>query len=351
MNKITLTNLSQAGGCGCKQNQELLSEILCTLKQDYKDPAIIVDFTSSDDCAVYDLNKEEYLLFTTDFFTPVVDDPYIYGVVSAANALSDIYAMGGKPLIANTILGYPRDKLTSKDLERILRGGTETLNKADCRIVGGHTIENTQPFYGFTILGTVKKTNLKKNIGAQEGDILILTKPLGIGIYSNALKLGLLADDLYEAMLPHITKVNSEGFLLGSIQGVHSLTDLTGFGLIGHALELCQNENLSLELFFHKIDLLPNLKELVAAVTSPNSGLMKNFQNYKEKVDIRTLNKHEDIDGILPLFDPQSNGGLLVAVSESDLNSAMKVLGPTAKVIGRFVTRNHQKAPITITRQ
>lgn len=350
MNAITLTNLSQAGGCGCKQQEDTLSEILCSLKQDFLDPAVIVDFKNSDDCAVYDLNEDEYLLVTTDFFTPIVDDPYIYGVVSAANAVSDIYAMGGKPIIANAILGYPRDQVTSKDLEQILRGGTETLNNSQCRIVGGHTIENPQPFYGFTVLGTVKKSNLKKNIGAQEGDLLILTKPLGVGIYSNALKLGLLAEDLYRFMLPHVMKVNKEGFDLGFLSGVHSMTDLTGFGLIGHALELCQETELTLELFYHRIELFPHLEDLVVAVTSPNSGIMRNYNNYKDKIKIREAKGSENLDKILPLFDPQSNGGLLITVAEKDLNHVLKIVGPQTKIIGRFVNKEIQQAPIIITR-
>lgn len=350
MNAITLTNLSQAGGCGCKQQEDTLSEILCSLKQDFINPAVIVDFKNSDDCAVYDLNAEEYLLITTDFFTPVVDDPYVYGVVSAANALSDIYAMGGKPIIANAILGYPRDQITTKDLEQILQGGTETLNNSNCRIVGGHTIENPQPFYGFTILGTVKKSNLKKNIGAQEGDLLILTKPLGVGIYSNALKLGLLADDLYNFMLPHLMKVNTEGFDLGFLSSVHSMTDLTGFGLIGHALELCQEAKLTLELFYHRIDFFPQLENLVGAVTSPNSGVMRNYHNYKDKIKIREVKEDENLDKLLPLFDPQSNGGLLLSIEEKDLNQVLKIVGSQAKIIGRFVNRRTQEAPIIIGR-
>jgi selenide,water dikinase len=350
MNKISLTNLSQAGGCGCKQQEDTLSEILCSLNQGYLDPAVVVDFTNSDDCAVYDLNKEDYLLITTDFFTPVVDDPYIYGVVSAANALSDIYAMGGKPIIANTILGYPRDQISPKDLEQILRGGTETLNNSQCSIVGGHTIENPQPFFGFTILGTVKKANLKKNIGAQEGDFLILTKPVGVGIYSNALKLGLLEDDLYKFMLPYLMKVNKEGFDLGFLSSIHSMTDLTGFGLIGHALELCQGTKLTLELFYHRIEFFPHLENLIEAVISPNSGVMRNYQNYKDKIKIKEVEERENLNKLLPLFDPQSNGGLLLSVAENDLSQVQKIVGPQAKIIGRFVNKGTQKTPIIITR-
>ncbi len=333
MNTRSLTNLSVAGGCGCKQQEDALSTILKVTKQKTSDLSVVVGFETSDDCAVYDMGTDEYLLFTTDFFTPIVDDPYTYGVVAAANAVSDIYAMGGQPFIANTILGYPKDHVSSEDIKKIIKGGTETLDRSKCLIVGGHTIENPQPFYGFTILGKVKKDHLKRNNEVQDGDLLILTKPLGIGIYSNAMKLGLLNDYLYQAMLPVITKVNTEGTALASIKSVHAMTDLTGFGLIGHVLEMCQLNNLKVEITIDSVPLLPEVEKLASAVISPTSGIMKNFYNYKRKVK---AHKRLDLYASLPFYDPQSNGGLLIAASEAEIETVLKLAGSWAKVIGRF---------------
>lgn len=340
MEDFSLTNLSIAGGCGCKQQEDVLSIILQATKQNSYDPAIVIGFENSDDCAVYNMNEEEYLLLTTDFFTPVVDDPNIYGMVAAANALSDVYAMGGTPFIANTILGYPKEKVPVDMMQSIIKGGTKTLDESSCIIVGGHTIENPQPFYGFTILGRVNKKNLKRNDGAQKGDVLILTKPLGTGIYSNAIKLGLLPNELYESMVPIITKVNTEGAALGTLNAVHGMTDLTGFGLVGHVLEMCGTNKLEAHIAINSVELFPEVTNLANAVVSPGSGVMKNFHNYKNRV----INSQElDTSALLPFYDPQSNGGLLIAVAPDEVSSVLKIAGPWGKVIGFFTDSSSQK--------
>ncbi|MFN9001717.1 MAG: selenide, water dikinase SelD [Holosporales bacterium] len=345
MSQIALTNLSSAGGCGCKQNEMILSEVLKATQQKIKNSSVVMSFDSNDDCAVMDIGGDEYLLMTTDFFTPVVDDPYTYGVVTAANALSDVYAMGGKPFVANVILGYPREHILPDTLREIIRGGTQTLENSECIIVGGHTIENPQPIYGFTILGKVEKSNLKKNTGAQPGDILVLTKPLGIGIYSNALKLGLLADHLQASVQPYLRKVNTQGYPLGKLPSVHAMTDVTGFGLVGHALEMCRDSTMGLELYHQTIPYLAEVEDLVHATISPQSGIMKNYKNYIGSIELKGEHSTENI---LPLFDPQTNGGLLIAVAESELDHVLKIAGPDAVAIGKFVEREEGAYPLRL---
>jgi len=336
MSNLSLTNLSLAGGCGCKLEPEKLQTILSHFKvKEMK--GVKIGFDTSDDCAVYEYSHEDYLLFTTDFFTPLVDDPYVYGSLAAANALSDVFAMGGKPIIANTILGFPPDKLSPEIIQEILRGGANAFEKVDCAIVGGHTIINQQPIYGFSIIGRVDKNNLKPNNGAKDGDILILTKPIGSGVLSNALKLGLLNDECYNHLLPFLLEINTYGYELGKIQSVHAMTDVTGFGLVGHALEMTQNNSCSLEIDSKHVDFFLGTQELCDAVFSPTSGAVKNLKAYSEKVEfLGTWSLEEKF-----LFcDPQSNGGLLIAVDPNALEAVQSILqaslGRLGKVIGRF---------------
>jgi selenide, water dikinase len=337
----SLTNLSIAGGCGCKLDPEALEEILCSLnKSDNKE--LVVGFDTADDCAVYEYTKDDYLLYTTDFFTPLVDDPYIYGTLAAANAVSDIYAMGGRPLIANAIFGFSPDNVLSSTAQKIMQGGQDTLKGLGCSIVGGHTIVNPQPIFGFSIIGRVAKENLKTNHGAKPGDLLLLTKPIGSGILSNALKLGLLSDEYYRNLISYLLEVNSCGALLGENMFVNALTDVTGFGLAGHALEMCEGGKLSLELDVNKVPIFSGARDLCGAVTAPHSGAVKNYKNFERKMlfkgDWRQDEKY--------LYcDPQSNGGLLIAIDPEALERVQDILtaahGRKGDVIGVFKQREN----------
>ena len=340
--EVKLTNLSQAGGCGCKIDQGMLDGILSECKIGKPSPKLVVGFENSDDCAVYQYVDEEYLLFTTDFFTPLVDDPYTFGCIAAANALSDVYSMGGKPLIANAILGVPSDDLSQETIKEIVKGGTKTIQDAGCILAGGHTIANPQPFYGFSILGSVEKAKLKTNSGAKDGDLLLLTKPLGFGICANAIKLGLLDEDLYKRILPFLTEVNTLGYGLGELSAVNALTDLTGFGLIGHSLEMAKGADLSIELDNSSIPVFEGVHDLSQAVLSPKSGAMKNFANYEKEVSFAdSIDRYQKY----LLCDPQSNGGLLISVAPEDLEKVRPFiessLNREVSVIGTF----HEKRP------
>jgi selenide, water dikinase len=341
----TLTNLVKAGGCGCKQDQESLATILKASKTSYFNPSIVVGYGNMDDACVYDDGSDNYLLMSTDFFTPIVDDPYIYGMSAAAHALSDIYAMGGKPFMANAILGYPKSKISEESLNNILTGASNVLSQHFCTLAGGHTIENQQPFYGFSVLGKVQKENLKKNIGAQPGDLLLLTKPLGVGIYSNALRLGLLSNHLEDLLHDQLSHVNSEGYELGKISGVHALTDVTGFGLIGHALEMCQDKALGLNLLVKQVPLLPETQNLCTIVNAPGSGLMKNYHRFKPYINQKCQDTQNTI---MSLFDPQSNGGLLIAVSKESYKQALAICPPQTQIVGEFSRRDSSDQPIIL---
>ena len=335
--QISLTNLSSAGGCGCKLDPATLQKILCAVKTP-EQKELVIGFDTADDCAVYEYSDDDFLLFTTDFFTPLVDDPYTYGALAAANALSDVFAMGGKPMIATVILGYPTDKVSTSVVQEIMRGGQEIVTSTGCLIVGGHTIVNPQPIYGFSVIGRVEKQNLKPNSAARAGDILILTKPIGSGILSNALKLGLLKDSHYEQLRAYLLEVNSCGYQLGQVTQVHAMTDVTGFGLIGHALEMAEGANLSLEIHADNVEIFDGVKDLCAAVISPNSGAVRNAKAYESKPD---FHGEWPLDDRYIFCDPQSNGGLLISIDPSALTMVQDILlsclGRKGAVIGTFI--------------
>lgn len=351
MSQVCLTNLSVAGGCGCKLDPSSLQAILTHLKGNKKDERLVLGFDTADDCAVYEYSQDNLMLYTTDFFTPLVDDPYVYGALAAANALSDVFAMGGKPLIANVILGFPPDQVSPSTIKEIMRGGQEEMDTAGCTIVGGHTIVNPQPIYGFSIVGQVDRNNLKTNAGAKEGDLLLLTKPIGSGILSSALKLGLLSHYCYQQMLPYLLELNACGYQLGAIKQVHAMTDLTGFGLVGHALEMANGAGLSIEIDSSKVELFEGTADLCGAVVSPQSGAAKNLKSYKDAIEFIG---NWSTDQMHLMCDPQSNGGLLIAVSPDVLEQVQQVLnaynGRKGKVIGAFKKKVKGKPPLTLKR-
>ncbi len=252
-----LTSLSHGGGCGCKIAPGVLSGILRGTSALPVPEALLVGIETSDDAAVYRLNDRQALVATTDFFMPIVDDPYDFGRIAATNAISDVYAMGGTPILALAVVGMPINVLSVETIGRVLEGGAEVCRAAGIPIAGGHTIDSVEPIYGLVALGLVDPALVKKNAGAQPGDVLVLGKPIGVGIMSAALKKGALGAEGYAAMIAATTKLNTPGPDLARLPGVHALTDVTGFGLAGHALEMARGAGCDLHLDRESVPLLP----------------------------------------------------------------------------------------------
>src|SRR5450631_1094121 len=259
---LRLTQFSHGGGCGCKIAPAALHEIISKSVPGIIPKQLLVGIETADDAAVYQLNERQAIVATTDFFMPIVDDPYDFGAIAATNALSDVYAMGGTPLFALALVGMPVDRLPVETIRRILDGGESVCAKAGIPIAGGHTIDSVEPIYGLVAIGLVDPEHVKRNRGALAGDALILGKPLGIGIYSAALKKQQLATGRYETMLATATQLNTPGMALGPMKGVHALTDVTGFGLLGHLLEICRASAVGAEIAFDRVPLLSDAAAL-----------------------------------------------------------------------------------------
>ena len=315
-----LTSLSHGGGCGCKIAPGVLSELLAKSnlpKQFF--PDLLVGTETADDAAVYRINDEQAIVATTDFFMPIVDDPYDFGRIAATNALSDIYAMGGTPLMALAIVGMPINVLPHDVIAKILEGGESVCRDAGIPLAGGHSIDSVEPIYGLVGIGIVNPKQMKRNADAKAGDVLILGKPLGVGILSAALKKNLLDDTGYRAMVDATTKLNRPGMALSKLDGVHALTDVTGFGLLGHGLELARGAGLAARLDSAKLPVLPGVQALAEqGVLTGASG--RNWASYGEHIQLGS--GVSDAQKAL-LTDPQTSGGLLVSC---DPESAQQVL-------------------------
>lgn len=304
-----LTSLSHGGGCGCKIAPGVLSEILRNSSNLPIPPQLLVGIETADDAAVYQLNDEQALIATTDFFMPIVDDPYDFGRIAATNAISDVYAMGGTPIMALGLVGMPINVLPLETIGAILRGGQDVCRDAGIPIAGGHTIDSVEPIYGLVVMGLVHPSRVKKNSGARADDVLILGKPLGVGILSAALKKDALDAEGYARMIAVTTQLNKPGIALAQMEGVHALTDITGFGLLGHGLELARGAGLKMELQLDQVPLLPGVLDLAAqGMVTGASG--RNWASYGSEVLLPA--------GISParqalLSDPQTSGGLLVS--------------------------------------
>ena len=337
---IRLTQFSHGAGCGCKIAPKVLDEILKSNIALPDNDNLLVGNHSKDDAAVYDLGNGTAIISTTDFFMPIVDDPFDFGRIAAANSISDVYAMGGKPLMAIAVLGWPVEKVPAEVAQRVVEGGRSICAEAGIHLAGGHSIDSPEPIFGLAVTGIVPIENLKQNNTAQEGDFLFLTKPLGTGILSTAQKRGLLKEDLLEIIVKQMTTLNKAGEELGKIKGVHAMTDVTGFGLLGHLIEMAEGSGLSAEIYYDKIQAIPAVKEYIARGIFPD-GTTRNWSSYGEKIKFEKGVNVAEAFKLLP--DPQTNGGLLICVSEGSVEEIKKVLNIKGIIpIVKIITKNEK---------
>lgn len=318
---IRLTSFSHGGGCGCKIAPGVLAQILKNSTGFPVPKELMVGIETADDAAVYWLNDEQALIATTDFFMPIVDDPFDFGRIAATNAISDVYAMGGTPIMALALVGMPINKLPIEVIGRIIAGGESICAEAGIPIAGGHTIDSVEPIYGLVVLGLVHPSKVKRNADAKVGDVLILGKPIGVGVLSAALKKEALDAAGYAAMIVNTTKLNKPGKALAELSGVHALTDITGFGLLGHTLELARGANLTAQLDMSSIPLLPDVLALAeAGYVTGASG--RNWDGYSASV---RLDPAISPAQQMLLTDPQTSGGLLVACSKDSVEAVLEI--------------------------
>ncbi len=313
-----LTQFSKASGCGCKIAPAELSKILSHCGTSQVDINLLIGNSNNDDAAAYALNETDALLSTTDFFMPMVDDAYDFGCIAAANALSDIYAMGGKPIMALAILGWPLEKLPAEVAGEVMRGAKETCASVGIQIAGGHSVESPEPFFGLSVNGIAPIKNLKQNNGGKVGDLIALTKPLGLGIASTAGKRGLLSEEEKAEFIQLMKHVNTIGAEFAKVEGVHAMTDITGFGLAGHLIEMCEASGCSSKIDYQNIPVLESAKRTVAQFVFPDITT-KNFQNIQPKSSALSGEQ------LLVLCDPQTSGGLLVAFQADALEELKKL--------------------------
>ena len=335
--QVRLTQFSHGGGCGCKIAPGVLQQILAKTAPGLLPKELLVGIETSDDAAVYRLNDRQAIVATTDFFMPIVDDPFDFGAIAATNAISDVYAMGGQPLFALAIVGMPVSQIPLEVIRKILEGGESVCARAGIPIAGGHTIDSVEPIYGLVAIGLVDPKNLKRNAGAMPGDKLILGKPLGVGILSAALKKGRLDDAGYKAMIDSTTKLNTPGTRLGQLEAVHALTDVTGFGLLGHLLEIAKGSTLSAKVRWSDVPLLPNVLDFAAEgiVTGASA---RNWGGYSDRIKLDpSLNEAQKA----VLTDPQTSGGLLAACAPEACDEVLRIFREEgfgdAAVIGECV--------------
>lgn len=333
---IRLTEWSEGSGCGCKIAPAILEQILMgsgTFSQE--DPNLLVGNSQKDDAAVYQVSEDIALVNSVDFFTPIVDDPYDFGRIAAANAISDVYAMGGKPLFANAILSWPVEKLAPDLAAQVMAGAKSICKTAGIELAGGHSIAAKDPIFGLSVSGTVHPRKIKTNRGAMVGDLIFLTKPLGIGVLATALKRGKITSKQYEQLLDTACRLNRIGQLLGNHEEVHAMTDVTGFGLLGHLIELAEASRLTAILHFHQIPLLEGIADYIKQFIFPDNTY-RNWNAFQAK---STGIKGMDL---VPLCDPQTSGGLLIAVGEADVSwfeDTMMREGQVVWQIGQFTEK------------
>lgn len=339
--KIRLTQFSHGGGCGCKMAPAVLTEILASTPIRGLPPALLVGTETADDAAVYRLNDSQALVATTDFFTPIVDDPYDFGRIAATNAISDIYAMGGRPIMALALVGMPLDKLPVSVIQKILEGGESVCAAAGIPIAGGHSIDTLEPIYGLVALGLVHPDKVKKNSGARAGDVLVLGKPLGVGILSALLKKGKISDAGYRQMIDFTTRLNTPGEPLAEMPQVHAVTDITGFGLAGHLLEMCRGSKVAAEVIFDAVPIIDEALEWAKRGVATGAS-DRNWKGYG--ADVRMAAGAPGWMRNL-LTDPQTSGGLLVACEPQAEGAVLKAFADRGFAEARTVGRLSAGAP------
>ncbi|MGR5298857.1 selenide, water dikinase SelD [Vibrio mediterranei] len=345
MSSVRLTQFSHGGGCGCKISPQVLKEILATQMTWQSDPHLLVGNETSDDAAVYDIGNGQSIISTTDFFMPIVDTPRDFGRIAAANAISDIYAMGGKPLMAIAILGWPINKLSTDIAQQVIEGGRAICAEAGISLAGGHSIDTPEPIFGLAVTGIISTERIKKNSGAQDGDMIFVTKPFGIGMLSHAEKKGKLLPADSNTARDWMCRLNQIGQQLSSLDGIHAMTDVTGFGLLGHLIEMCEGANVNAQIESEQIPKIADLNYYFEQDCVPG-GTGRNFASYGGKVSpISEIQK-------AILCDPQTSGGLMIAVAPSETARVAKILN-AAKLhstpIGRFIKLTNERYTVYVS--
>lgn len=341
--QIQLTEYSRGAGCGCKISPQKLEEIL---HSGFAFPSknLIVGNSSKDDAAVYDLGNGNAIISTTDFFMPIVDDAFDFGRIASANAISDVYAMGGKPVLAIAILGWPIDKLSSTLAKRVIDGARNICAEAGIPLAGGHTIDSSEPFFGLAVNGIIPVEHVKRNDTARAGDLLFLTKPIGVGILSTAQKRNVLTKEHQQIMIQQMVSLNKAGEALGKIPGVSAMTDVTGFGLSGHLIEMAEGSGLSAEICYSRVCIDEAAKEYLSQRIVPDATY-RNWNSCSKKIDFEKNVNVMEAFSLLP--DPQTNGGLLIAVDPNAVEEVKKIfeefnLSDFATPIGSFLEKKEK---------
>jgi selenide,water dikinase len=335
MEQVKLTQFSHGAGCGCKISPAILDKILHSELGRESYSSLLVGNESKDDAAVFDLGDGNCVVSTTDFFMPIVDDAFTFGSIASVNAISDVYAMGGEPLMAIAILGWPINKIAPDVAKQVLEGSRAICRKAGIPLAGGHSIDCPEPVFGLAVTGKLKKENLKRNDSARAGSVLYLTKPLGIGIITTAQKKGIVSEQHLQQVIDTMLMLNSLGSTFGKLPYVTALTDVTGFGLLGHLSEVCEGSGLSAEIEFDKVPKFDFLEKYILQKSMPG-GTLRNWDSYGSGIE--GVSEYQRAI----LADPQTSGGLLVAVEESRAGDFEKVLrenGNSARPFGRMVDK------------
>ncbi len=344
MSQIKLTEYSHGQGCGCKISPKILDRILASDSQQLIDQNLLVGNADRDDAAVYDLGNGEAIISTTDFFMPIVDDPFTFGRIAATNAISDVYAMGGRPMMAISIFGWPLDKLPSEVGREVVEGGRSVCQQAGMTLAGGHSIDSPEPIFGLAVTGRVATKNIKQNSNAKVGDKIYLTKPLGIGILSTAQKQKKISTEDQRLAIDTMCQLNDIGAEFAKIKGVNAMTDVTGFGLGGHLVEVCQGSGVSAQVDFEKLPILSNIPHYLNQNCSPG-GAKRNFESYGHQ-----LSKLNDYQQSI-ICDPQTSGGLLVMVqnsAEDAFQESAKKAALSLHAIGEIVKPQKNQSLINI---
>jgi len=340
---IKLTQFAKGAGCGCKISPAVLANILGSSRVDAPLNAnLLVGNSSNDDAAVYNLGNGSALIVTADFFMPIVDDAFTFGQVAAANALSDVYAMGGKPITAIAILGWPIDKLSAEVAALVMDGAKQICNQAGIVISGGHTIDAPEPFFGLSVNGITDLANIKQNNTAKEGDVILLSKPIGVGILATAQKRGVLTSAHQTILIEQLTQLNSFGELLGKENAVHAMTDVTGFGLLGHLVEMSEGSGLTAEINYAAVPKLAAASEYIKQSIIPDATY-RNWNAYSDKVNIAPT--VDAMEAFMLLPDPQTNGGLLMAVDQNKVDEIVelgRMQGIELYAMGKFLAQQEK---------